>query len=450
MDLKELKRKRAKLIADAREINNKADGENRAKTPEERTQFEALMAEAERLSEEIASRERLLALEGVIATAGGTPGNLLPHQEPRNLGKYSVLRAINMMANREKLDGIEGEVSQELITKRGSLISRRVPANGFVMPYDLPIDLRSSAVGRQRFGNAEKRSFDTTYGVGGIPTVLDTTYIEILRNRMVVQQAGARILTDMQGNFAIPRQSASTTMYWLAEGGSPTASQPTVDQVPFTPRTAGAYTDITRRLAEQINTDAEMFVRDDLAAVVARGVDLAALNGTGNSNQPLGLLQNPAISVTTIGANGGAPTWDAIVAQETAVAVANADMGALSYVTNAKVRGKMKTTAKIGSTYPIYLWNSDSPGSPLNGYPAYITNQLPSTLTKGSSGAVCSPMIFGNWADLIIAFWSGQDVIVDPYTGSSSGTLRVVVLQDVDVNVRHPESFNNIYDMTTT
>ncbi len=59
-------------------------------------------------------------------------------------------------------------------------------------------------------------------------------------------------------------------------------------------------------------------------------------------------------------------------------------------------------------------------------------------------------MIFGNWNDLIIAFWSGQDVIVDPYTGSSSGTLRIVTLQDVDVNVRHPESFNSIVDLTTS
>lgn len=455
MDLKELLRKRAKAVADARAIVDAATKESRSMSPEERTKFDALTSEAESLGEQIAQRQRLAALEGVVGSPGERQGEPLPtsdlpHNEKRNLGKYSLLRAICVMADRGKLDGLEGEVSQELILRRGSLISRKVPANGFVMPYDLPIDMRSAAAGRARFGSAEQRAFGTTQGQGGIPTVVDSTYIEILRNRMIVQQAGARVMTDMRGNFSIPRQSATNTMYWLAEGGSPTTGQPIVDQVPFTPRTAGAMTDITRRLAEQINTDAEMFVRDDLAAIVSRGVDLAALNGTGNNNQPLGLLQNPAISVTAINTNGGAPTWDAIVAQETAVAVANADLGALSYVTNAKVRGKMKTTAKIGSTFPIYLWNSDSPDSPLNGYPAHITNQLPSTLTKGSSGAVCSPMIFGNWNDLVIAFWSGQDVIVDPYTGSASGTLRIVTLQDVDVNIRHPESFNNIVDITTT
>ena len=47
-----------------------------------------------------------------------------------------------------------------------------------------------------------------------------------------------------------------------------------------------------------------------------------------------------------------------------------------------------------------------------------MTNQLPSNLVKGS-GTSLSPLLFGNWQDLIYAFWSGQDVIVDPYTGSS-------------------------------
>jgi hypothetical protein len=59
-------------------------------------------------------------------------------------------------------------------------------------------------------------------------------------------------------------------------------------------------------------------------------------------------------------------------------------------------------------------------------------------------------MIFGNTSDLLVGMWSGLDLIVDPYTAATSGTVRVVALQDVDVAVRHPESFAVIVDMITS
>lgn len=445
MTLAEIRNKRAGLVAQAREIFVKADAEKRSRTPEEQSRFDAICADVDKLTADIEQRERLDALAGFAANGEGG-GIALPHQEARNLGKYSMLRAVLRIADGRQLDGLEGECSAELIKQRG----RGVKGQGFVMPNDLPVDLRSAAIGRTHYGTIEQRAaFDTSTAAGaaGIQTTLATTYIELLRNRMAVRQAGARVMTGMHGLFTIPRQSAAGTMYWLAEGGSPTQSRPTVDQVPFRPRTAGITYDITRQLAEQLSTDAEMFVRDDLAQVMARGIDLAALNGTGNANQPLGLMQNPSVPVTSAGTNGGDPTWALVVALETAVATANADMGSLAYMCNAKVRGKMKVTAKIGSTFPIYLWGDGA--LPLNGYPAYVTNQLPSNLTKGSSSGVCSPLIFGNWSDIIMAFWSGQDIIVDPYSLSTSGGLRIVGLQDLDINIRHPESFAMIVDLTT-
>ena len=46
----------------------------------------------------------------------------------------------------------------------------------------------------------------------------------------------------------------------------------------------------------------------------------------------------------------------------------------------------------------------------------------------------------GYFSDILIGFWSGLDIMVDPYTGSASGTVRVVAMQDYDVAIRHPES----------
>jgi HK97 family phage major capsid protein len=90
----------------------------------------------------------------------------------------------------------------------------------------------------------------------------------------------------------------------------------------------------------------------------------------------------------------------------------------------------------------------DVPTGEVNGYPAFVTNLLPANFVKGT-GTGLSPMLFGNWNDAVFALWSGLDVLTDPYTGSSSGTIRVVCLQDVDFNVRHPQSFAKIVDMVT-
>ena len=129
---------------------------------------------------------------------------------------------------------------------------------------------------------------------------------------------------------------------------------------------------------------------------------------------------------------------------EAHVAYYNADVGSLGYVTDALVRATLKVTPKVGTTYPIYLWNTESPSFPVNGYPCGITNLLPQTMTKGTSSGICHAIIFGDWEDLIYAFWSGLDVIVDPYTAAAQGAVNIVALQDFDVNVRHYQSFSNI------
>ena len=85
----------------------------------------------------------------------------------------------------------------------------------------------------------------------------------------------------------------------------------------------------------------------------------------------------------------------------------------------------------------------------LLGYRVASTNLVPSDLTKGTSTGVCSAVIFGNFSDLMIGMFGGLDILVDPYTGSSTGATRIAMYQDMDVAVRHAQSFAAIKDVTT-
>ncbi len=344
---------------------------------------------------------------------------------------FSFVRAINALANpgdrrAQEAAKFEREASDAFATKMGRA------AQGFYVPVE--VQKRDLLVGT------------ATAGGNTVATqLLATNFIDLLRNKMAMTGLGAQFLTGLVGQIAIPRQTSGATAYWVAENGAPTESQQAFDQVTMTPRTLGAFTDISRKLLLQSSIAVEGFVRNDITTVIALAIDLAAINGSGASNQPTGILNTAGIGSVAGGTNGLAPTWAHIIALETAVAVANANIGNMGYLTNAQVRGKLLATEKATNT-GAFVWADNNT---LRGYKTEVSQQVPSNLTKGSASGICSAILFGNWADLIIGQWGSLDLMVDPYTGSTAGTVRVVALQDVDIAVRHAESFAAMKDALT-
>ena len=344
------------------------------------------------------------------------------HQEPvtmqaADLGlsdkesrSFSFIRAINFLANptdraAREAAAFEIEASEAAAAKLGR------QSRGITIPQEvLRRDLNVGAA---------------TAGGNLVATDLDAgSFIDLLRNASALDQAGATVLTGLTGNVAIPRQSGAATAYWVAESGSPTESQQTVDQVSLTPRTCAAYTDYSRRLMIQSSIDVENMVRNDLARVIALKIDYAGLYGTGASSEPLGLKNTTGIGTEDFAAD--TPTFAEVVALESDVATANALLGTPVYLMNATMRGGLKTKAKDAGSGLFVM-----EGNEVNGYRGVLSNQVAS-----------GDLWFGNFADLIIGYFSGLDLMVDPYTHSTSGTVRVVAMQDVDIAVRHPESFS--------
>ncbi len=251
------------------------------------------------------------------------------------------------------------------------------------------------------------------------------SFIEMLRNRSVVQRAGSTVMNGLVGNVAIPKQSGAATAYWVAESGAPTESQQTMAQVTMSPKTVGAYTDFSRKLMLQSSLDIENFVRRDLAQVIALAIDVAALYGSGSSNQPTGIKNTSGVNTKDFAAT--TPTFAELVAMESEVASDNADIGTMTYLFNPAQRGSLKTTEKSSTSAGQFVWE---PGNTVNGYRTETSNQI----TAGD-------VFFGNFADLLLGFWSALDLTVDPYSNSTSGTVRVVALQDVDIAVRNAVSF---------
>ncbi|MDX2074697.1 MAG: phage major capsid protein [Alphaproteobacteria bacterium] len=332
----------------------------------------------------------------------------------REVQGYSFVRAIAAMINpndprAQKAAGFELEVSRAAAEKSNKEV------RGILIPAEV---LAAS------FGKRDLTKGTSTAGGHTVATdLLGSSFIDILRKRAVVQQLGATLMTGLVGNVAIPRQTGAATAYWVAESGAPTESQQAFDQVTLSPKTVGAYTDYSRKLFLQSSLDIESFVRNDLARVIALEIDRAALYGSGSSNQPLGIKDTT--NVNTVDFAADAPTWAEVVDLESQIAADNADIGALKYLISAAGRGALKT-AKKDSGSGIFIIEDNK----INGYGFEVSNQVAS-----------GDYWFGNWSDLMIGMWSGLDLMVDPITGATSGTVRIVALQDMDSAVRHPESF---------
>lgn len=357
----------------------------------------------------------------------------------RERNEYSFMRAIRAMASVKEGKGVPKDCGFEMAASRAYAEKAEKDPQGIFVPPDVLF-----------YGAAQRDLNVTTSTAGGnlvATQLLAGSFIEMLRNKMVVMGMGARMLDNLVGNIAIPRMTGGATAYWVAESGAPTESQQAFDQVTMSPKTIGAFTDISRKLLIQSSVGIENLVRQDLATVIALELQRVAINGSGTAPEPRGILNVAGIGSVAGGTNGLAPTWDHIVNLETEVAIDNADMGNLAYLTNTKVRGKAKRTFIDSPGSGQKLWQGGA--TPLNEYACGVTNAVPSNLTKGTSSGVCSAIIFGNWAELFIGFWSGLDLTVDNLTQATSGTLRLVALQDADVATRHVESFAAMVDALT-
>lgn len=406
----------------------------------EQTRVREIMAIGERFGiqkDAMAAIEKGTSLDDfrkeVLAKISNAKPVSLPELSAKEERQYSIRRAIASLAfDDPSLAPFEREVSAAIAKAYNK------QTTGILVPTNL----RAPAPLTTATNTDEKAGYL-------VDTVL-MPLIELLRNRMLVRQMGAQVLS-VKNPISFPRQTGPSVLYWTGEAPASdvTASYATFEQLLLTPKSAMATTAYTKQLLLESSTDVETFIRNDLVAINALGLDLAAIAGTGDNNQPKGILATDGIGSVAGGTNGAAPTWAHIVGLETEVAIDNADFGTLGYLTNAKVRGVLKQTLKA-SNVAGFIWEPGQNGfGEMNGYRAGCSNQVPSNLTKNASVGVCSAIIFGNWADLMIAEFGVLDITVDPYSLKKKGLVEVTTLLMADIGVRHPQSFAAMLDALT-
>jgi HK97 family phage major capsid protein len=303
--------------------------------------------------------------------------------------------------------------------------------SNFLVPPDANISQRSLARSDRR--RMQRDMQVNIFGQGGasVATELVTPIIEILRNRMVTERLGVRVMAGLEGNVVIPRQTGAGTAYAVSEIAGLTLSNQQIDQIPISPKRVGATGQYSKQLLLQSSIDVEGFVRDDFLKVIAIDWDRLIINGQGAASEPMGIMNTPGVGSVVFGASA---TFAKLVAFWTQVAVANADVGDMAYITSPTAGGTLQSAAKllVGATTvaAIPLWEGGGTEGRINGYTARATNQVPN-----------NQMVFGVWSEIIHALWGGYDIVVDPYTLAKNGEVVVTINTWGDVAVRHPQCF---------
>ena len=291
-----------------------------------------------------------------------------------------------------------------------------------------------------------KRALDTSNAGGLVATdTLFGEFIQALVADTVLGRVGIRTLEGLVGDVAIPKGSAAAA-YWITpEGSNATATTPGVGQVAATPHTVGAYTDITRKLLIQNGISSQNLVADELRGAIARAVEAAVFSGTGANGQPTGLdnftevVGGETVGIPTVSMTAGAPTHADMVEFWSKIYTANANGERMSFIGSPAVKALLRTTRdvtvikneagtdNVAAVGTDYLCDADSR---VEGYEFHMSNLCNS-----------KKLYFGDWREIMLAFWSGIDLIVDTASLSLSGGVRVVAFQDCDVIIRHRESF---------
>lgn len=323
----------------------------------------------------------------------------LTEKEVKNFSLHRLIRS--QMPGVKEDAGYEKELSQEVAKRLGT------SPQGFYVPGDVL--------------KRDQQSGSATHGQALVGTSTQG-FIPFLYENLVSAKLGVTMMPGLVGNIAIPKRTGTSTAGWVTEGNATTESSGSIGNITMSPKTLTGFVDFSRLLMLQSTPTIEGLVRDDLARQLAIAVDKAIFHGTGANGQPTGIVSASGVTSASM-ASFGILSASAL---ESNVLSTNLSGANLKYVTTPALYSALKARAQQAG-YPVYLINDNK----MLGYDVVFSNVV-------SPGFV----IFGDFSNIMLGEWGALDILVDPYTASSTGNVRVNAFMNVDVANRYASAFS--------
>lgn len=376
----ELMDKKNLLKVQAENILKGAEKESRKLNADEQTSFDNLKKEIDEVDKEIRELNKKLNKE-----------------TKRSMEKFSLLKAINDVANNRQLD----ERSQEVVN--AGMAEMRKSGLSYGGQILIPVS-------EQR---ADVQASVATAGKEAV--AVDTLNIlEPLKANMVLTEAGVTYMTGLVGNISIPSYSGAT-VGWADETGAASDGAGTFKDVEFSPKRLTAYIDVSKQFLLQDSVSAEALIRKDIVDAISHKLEATILGDVaGSTKQPEGIF-NGADNLTDT-------NYDTIVEIVEKLEDANV-YGDMKFIVSPKIKAQLKTTKKDAGSGRFVM-----EGNEVDGIPVLSTS-------------ACKGLVLGNFANYYIAQWGAIDLTIDPYSQATNGKVRLVVNAYFDAKPVRKEAF---------
>lgn len=339
----------------------------------------------------------------------------------REAQRFSIMNAVRAVVDKSWSNaGFELECSRAIAAK----LQRTPDPHKFYVPFEVqerPVARRDLTVA-------------SASGGGYLVGTQNMSFIELMRNRSVVYSMGARRLAGLVGNLTIPKQTAAGTAVWLAnEASTATESAQTFGQMALSPKTVGAYTEISRNLMVQSSPDAEGIVSSDLANVCALAIDVGALRGAGSGGEPQGIVGTSGVGSVS----GSSLAAAGVLEFQSDVAGGNLLTDTFGYVTTPAVAALLMARPELPSTGTTRLWQGSMRDGSLFGMRAMSSNQM-----------LSATMLAGDFSQVVIGEWGVLEIEVNPYANFQAGIVGIRAMVSIDVGVRYGGAFSYATSIT--
>lgn len=427
-------REERKVVSDKiNSLTEKVKSENRDFNNDETVELRGLIDSEKDLTSKI---EVALELEKRAATAAaGVP---LTNNEEKEMRGFSLSKLVREM-EKGTVTGLEREMIQESEKEAREL--GVAPKGVYLSNNLLTVKQRAMTVGTTTAGG----NFVATDKVG---------FFDALYAKTVFGELGVTNLSGLSANTDLTGFSVGVASAWATETASVSPADPTTAARTLRPKRLYAATDISRMLMIQTNDSVENYVLQSIMKSLATKWEQGVIAGA--TNGPTGILATSGIQDVAIGTHGGAPTLAKILELVEKVQSANADTSNAKFLTNPKVVAKLKQTPIVsggGVGAMIMAYNQYYGGiqNIIDGYPTSVTSNVPSNLEKGTSGAVCSAIIYGDFSQVVTAQFGGIDLSIDSMSAASAraNIIGITTTMFVDGAVKQPAALGAILDATT-